>query len=55
MEGWITLECHGAGTDDVRYEVQHKPCGTVIEVLQGYWAICPKCQPEEWAKRPVEQ
>lgn len=29
----------------------HKPCGRKIWVLIGFWPICPKCQPEEWAER----
>jgi hypothetical protein len=51
MDEWISLGCRGAGTDEVYYRCQHKPCGTEIEVLEGYLAICPKCQPEEWAEQ----
>ena len=54
MGKWITLSCRGAGTagtDEVYYRYQHRPCGTEIEVLQGYMAICPHCQPEEWAEQ----
>ena len=29
----------------------HKPCGTEVWVLMGCAAICPKCQPEEWAEQ----
>lgn len=28
----------------------HVPCGTEVPVLMGQVAICPKCQPEQWAK-----
>ena len=47
---WVYLETRGAGTDEVRGLYRHAPCGTVLEIMQGYMAdICPKCQPEEWA------
>jgi len=47
---WVSLGCRGAGTDEVYYKHRHTPCGTDIEFMQGYEPICPKCQPEEWAK-----
>lgn len=51
QEEWVHLRTRGAGTDEVFGVYQHKPCGTVVEVMQGYFAdICPKCQPEQWAK-----
>jgi len=51
-EQWEYIETLGAGTDEVRGVYRHKPCGAEVEVLQGYGPeVCPKCQPEEWAKR----
>jgi hypothetical protein len=48
---WIYLDTRGAGTDEVYGRYQHAPCGTKLEIMQGEVArICPKCQPEEWAK-----
>ncbi|HVP50217.1 MAG TPA: hypothetical protein VMT56_03245 [Candidatus Bathyarchaeia archaeon] len=37
--------------DDVYYKMLHIPCGTTVQILVGYRAVCPKCQPEEWRKR----
>ena len=51
FNGWIYLGCRGAGTDDVWYEYQHKPCGTAVEFMQGSVEhVCPKCEPERWAE-----
>ena len=36
--------------DDVYHKVMHTPCGTTVLILVGRVAVCPKCQPEEWAK-----
>lgn len=32
------------------YVAVHK-CGTRVRVMAGYTSICPKCQPEEYAKQ----
>lgn len=49
---WVVLGIRGAGTDDVYYKVQHIPCGTVLEVSQGYNArLCPKCHAKVTEKR----
>jgi hypothetical protein len=47
---WVSLGCRVAGTEEVYYGYRHVPCGTEIEVLQGYgWLrICPKCDAERW-------
>lgn len=37
--------------DDVYYVVVHVPCGTNVRMLMSHQAICPKCQPEEWARK----
>lgn len=48
---WVYLDTRGAGTDEVYGQYRHTPCGTVVEIAQGYAPdVCPKCQPEEWAK-----
>ena len=53
---WVYLDTLGAGTEEVRGRYQHAPCGTVLEILQGYMAtICPKCQPKEWAEEKARQ
>lgn len=36
--------------DDAYYVHVHRPCGTEVMTLVGHVAICPKCQPEEWAE-----
>lgn len=36
--------------DDIYYLSRHVPCGTQVQVMGGYPRVCPKCQPEEWAK-----
>ncbi len=49
---WLDLETLGAGTDEVWGRYQHVPCGTVVEIAQGYGVrACPKCQPDEWAEQ----
>jgi hypothetical protein len=41
---WVYLGTLGAGTEEVRGRYKHVPCGTVLEILQGYMArICPVC------------
>jgi hypothetical protein len=35
--------------DEVYRECKHT-CGTVVLVLEGCEAVCPKCQPEQYAK-----
>jgi hypothetical protein len=33
----------------------HIPCGTGVLILPAHSVICPKCQPEEWAKERGER
>lgn len=40
--------------DDMYYIKVHVPCGTEIMVLTGFVALCPKCQPDEWAERKAQ-
>jgi hypothetical protein len=55
-EDWEHLGTLGAGTDDVYGQYRHKPCGTKVEVMQGYFVrSCPKCQPEEWEKERMRE
>jgi len=47
---WMHLETLGAGTEEVWGGYQHATCGTVLEILQGYYAhACPKCHAQDWA------
>lgn len=47
----IPREWENKGMCDDYHVKVHKPCGTEIMILGGLEAVCPKCQPEEWAKR----
>ncbi len=48
---WVYLSTRGAGGDEVYGKYRHTPCGTVLQIAQGYSAdICPKCDPVAWAK-----
>lgn len=35
--------------DGIYSTVRHK-CGTVVNIAQGYVLVCPKCNPDDWAK-----
>jgi len=37
--------------DDRYYKMRHIPCGSQVLILMGHVAVCPKCQPEEYAKQ----
>ena len=40
----------GPVSDGVYFKATHAPCGTVVLIKAGKPRVCPKCQPEQWAK-----
>ncbi len=52
---FFTDEWKEKGMCDDNYLMVHVPCGTRVQIVVGNCAICPKCQPEEWAKAKREE
>ena len=49
----ISSEWKDEGTplvEDLYFPLVHKFCGTRFLLMGGFVPVCPKCQPEEFAK-----